>query len=76
MWTMLTLTWDWTDKTATLACGARSRTVPLRTDGKSPFGPSYMHLQTLAAGHDSKGAYFRSFRKTAKPKPTSGNGGK
>ena len=66
MWATLALTWDWTARKATLACGGRTRTFELRTDGKSPFGPSYMHLQTLAEGHDPQGAYFRSFRKTGK----------
>ena len=61
----VTLAWDWTAKTATLSCGGTSRTFQLKTDGKSPFGPSYMHLQTLAEDADPKGAYFRSFRKTA-----------
>jgi hypothetical protein len=65
-WAKLSLAWDWTAKTATLSCGGRTQTFPLKTDGKSPFGPSYMHLQTLAEGHDPKGAYFRSFSKTAK----------
>ena len=66
VWATLALTWDWTARKATLACGGRTRTFELRTDGKSPFGPSYMHLQTLAEGHDPQGAYFRSFRKTGK----------
>ena len=66
VWATLALTWDWTARKATLACGGRTRTYELRTDGKSPFGPSYMHLQTLAEGHDPQGAYFRSFRKTGK----------
>ena len=65
-WATLTLTWDWTAKTATLACGGRTQSFALRTDGKSPFGPSYMHLQTLARDTDAQGAYFRSFRKTAR----------
>ena len=63
-WTALTLVWDWKDGKALLVCGGLSRTLELRTGGLSPFGPSYLHLQTLARETDPKGAYFRAFRKT------------
>ena len=63
-WTTLTLVWDWKSGKAMLVCGL-SRTFELRTGGLSPFGPSYLHLQTLARETDFKGAYFRAFRKTA-----------
>ena len=49
-----------------LACGGLSRMLELRTCGLSPFGPSYLHLQTLARETDPKGAYFRAFRKTVR----------
>lgn len=64
-WTTLTLVWDWKSGKAMLVCGGLSRTFELRTGGLSPFGPSYLHLQTLARETDFKGAYFRAFRKTA-----------
>lgn len=64
-WTNLSLEWDWNAGTAVMECAGRTRTFELRTAGLSPFGPSYMHLQTLARGMDPKGAYFRSFRETA-----------
>ncbi len=64
-WTSLTRVWDWNDGKALLDCSSHTRTLELRTCGLSPFGPSYLHLQTLATETDSKGAYFRSFRKTA-----------
>ena len=68
-WQVVRLSWDWSAGTAELSCSTNgvARALPLRTDGKSPFGPSYLHLQTLATGHDPKGAYFRSFRKVHLP---------
>jgi hypothetical protein len=65
-WAKVTLEWDWKKKTAKLECAGYSKTFPIRTEGLSPFGPSYMHLQTLSEKEDTKGAYFRSFRKTRK----------
>lgn len=67
-WVKLTLVWDWNAKTAELSCGADVKKFTLRTEGFSPFGPSYMHLQTLAEAEDAKGAYFRSFRMRAADK--------
>ena len=56
---------DWKARTATVACGDTRRTFGLKTDGLSPYGPSYMHLQSVAEAHDPKGVYFRSFKMTA-----------
>ena len=64
-WKTLTVTWDWDRKTAHATCGGFSKVITFRTEGLSPFGPSYLHLQTLAKGHDPKGVYFRSFKMTA-----------
>ena len=64
-WKTLAVTWDWERKTAHAACDGFSKDITFRTEGLSPFGPSYLHLQTLAKGHDPKGVYFRSFRMTA-----------
>ena len=70
-WVKLSLTWDWQSGEVYFKCGDIVRKASLRTDGKSPFGPSYIHLQTLAKEHDPKGVYFRSFRKRAIPAPVS-----
>ena len=64
-WKKLSVSWDWKARTATVACGDTRRTFGLKTDGLSPYGPSYMHLQSVAGAHDPKGVYFRSFRMTA-----------
>ena len=65
-WAKIVLTWDWKAKTALLECDGRKKSFMLKTTGFSPFGPSYMHLQTLAEKADPEGAYFRYFRKTAR----------
>ena len=64
-WKTLTVGWDWEKKSAYAACDGVRRDFALRADGLSPYGPSYLHLQTLAEGHDPKGVCFRSFKMTA-----------
>ena len=64
-WTTVSFAWDLDRKTVTVSCEGRSKDLPLRTEGFSPFGVSYLHLQTLAEGHDPKGAYFRWFKMNA-----------
>ena len=68
-WQVVRLSWDWSAGTAALSCSTNgiARTLSLKTEGKSPFGPSYLHLQTLATGHDPKGTYFRFCRKSHPP---------
>ena len=59
-WTKLTVAWDEDAESATVRVGDRVvRKVKLASTPR--FGLSYLHLQTLAEGHDPKGAYFRSF---------------
>jgi len=64
-WAKATFRWDLDAKTVSVACGGHEKVLPLRTEGFSPFGISYLHLQTLAEGHDPKGAYFRWFKMKA-----------
>ena len=61
-WTTVRFRWDLDARTVTVACENHEKELPLRTEGFSPFGISYLHLQTLAEGHDPKGAYFRWFK--------------
>ena len=68
-WKTVTISWDLAAATATLACEGREVSVPLKTDGFSPFGVSYLHLQTLAAAHDPDGVCFRWFKMTGAPRP-------
>ena len=64
-WTTISFSWNLDAATVTVKCDGREKTMPLRTDGFSPFGLSYLHLQTLAKEHDPKGAYFRWFKMNA-----------
>lgn len=64
-WKTVTVSWDLDAATVTVACEGRSATHPLRTSGFSPFGVSYLHLQTLAESNDPRGAYFRWFKMKA-----------
>ena len=63
-WGVVTLTWDLEAGRATLACDGRETSAALKTEGFSPFGVCYLHLQTLAMAHDPQGACFRWFRMT------------
>lgn len=64
-WRTVTLDWDCDAETVVVSCAGNRRTLPLKTEGFSPFGLSYLHLQTRADGHDPKGAYFRWFKMSA-----------
>lgn len=60
-WTKLRLVWDWKAQRATLFANGKETPFTFDTKELSPYGPSYLHVQTRAAGHDPKGTYFRSF---------------
>ena len=61
-WCTVTATWNLDVGTATFACNGK--VFSERKLAWTPrFGLSYLHLQTLAEGTDTKGTYFRSFRK-------------
>ena len=62
-WKKVALEWDFDAKTATLAVDGRRETRTIEPGKFSPFGPCYIHLQTLAEGEDPVGTYFRSFEK-------------
>ena len=62
-WTTVAVEWDMDSGLAVLSCGSTSKRFRLRLDGCSPYGLSYLHLQTLADGEDARGSYFREFRK-------------
>jgi len=64
-WTKVRLQWDWETGTARFTANGVTRDLTFRPQDFSPYGPSYLHIQTRAKGHDPKGAYFRSFRMTA-----------
>ncbi|MBQ3343149.1 MAG: exo-alpha-sialidase [Kiritimatiellae bacterium] len=64
-WTKVKFRWNLDAKTVTVVCEGREKVLPLRTEGFSPFGISYLHLQTMAEGHDPKGTYFRWFKMKA-----------
>lgn len=61
-WTTVTFKWDLAAGTATLTGEGGETKVTLRREGFSPFGVSYLHLQTLATAHDAAGTCFRWFR--------------
>ena len=61
-WSVIAFAWDLDTSTVTVSCDRHEKQLPLKTTGFSPFGVSYLHLQTLAQEHDPKGAYFRWFR--------------
>lgn len=61
-WMTLTLHWDLDKGESTLVCGSVTRTLPLKKEGFSPAGPSYLHIQTLAEKEDRAGTFFREFR--------------
>ncbi|MBR4654821.1 MAG: exo-alpha-sialidase [Kiritimatiellae bacterium] len=68
-WTVARFAWDLDQGTVVFTADGRSTTLPLRKEGFSPFGISYLHLQTLAEGHDPQGAFFRYLRMSATPVP-------
>ncbi len=68
-WRTVTVSWDLAAATVLLTCEGRTATAPLKTSGFSPFGVSYLHLQTLAESHDPKGTYFRWFKMRAAGAP-------
>lgn len=65
-WLVVKFAWNLATKTVTMTANGRERSFPLRTDGFSPAGVSYLHLQTLAESHDPKGTYIRWFKMRAR----------
>lgn len=62
-WADVDVAWDADARTVTLSCGTHREVKPFSLDGFSPAGLSYLHLQTLAEGEDTKGTYFKAFGK-------------
>ncbi len=59
-WHELVVRWNCDARTAEVLLDGRTlRRLPLLADYE--FGPSYLHLQTLASGMDAAGCYFRGF---------------
>jgi hypothetical protein len=65
-WATVRLEWDCATKRAILSCGDAVRELAMDTAAFSAFGPSYLHIQTLAEVQDLKGTYFRELRFNAK----------
>ena len=64
-WVVVTAQWDLDVGTVKLACDGR--VFAERKVSSSPrFGLSYLHLQTLAEGTDTRGSFFRGFEKTVR----------
>ena len=64
-WVVVTAQWDLDVGTVKLACD--DRVFAERKVSSSPrFGLSYLHLQTLAEGTDTRGSFFRGFEKTVR----------
>ena len=61
-WTTVRLEWDCAAKRAVVTCGDAVRELSMDTAAFSAFGPSYLHIQTLAEVQDLKGTYFRELR--------------
>jgi len=61
-WLTLSVEWDVQKGTAVIRCGGMSKEMPLKTDGFSASGPSYLHIQTLAEREDMQGTFFRELR--------------
>ena len=65
-WATVRLEWDCVAKRAVVTCGDDGRELAMDTAAFSAFGPSYLHIQTLAEKEDLKGTYFRELRFNAK----------
>ena len=65
-WATVRLEWDCAAKRAVVTCGDAVRELAMDTAAFSAFGPSYLHIQTLAEKEDLKGTYFRELRFNAK----------
>ena len=69
LWKAVKVAWNLGDATVTLSVDGRETKARLRTEGFSPYGVSYLHLQTLAEGPDAKGTYIRWFKMRATDAP-------
>jgi len=61
-WVEVSVSWNLDAASVVIRCGDREKRLPIKMDGFSPFGLSYLHLQTLATKEDAKGTYFRWFK--------------
>lgn len=65
-WTVVKVSWDRSADTARLSADGAEHVFGMKKDGFSPYGISYLHLQTTAENHDPKGTCFRWFRMKAR----------
>lgn len=61
-WVVVKVAWNRDADTARLSVGGVERVFKMKKDGFSPYGISYLHLQTTAEGHDPVGSCFRWFK--------------
>ena len=60
-WTVVVVSWDCDAGKATVKCATGAEeTLSMRFVPE--YGPSYLHIQTLAKGLDLRGTYFKSFK--------------
>ena len=62
-WHAISVRWDCDSGMAEIVVDGKGVRAERLRDLGSSFGPSYLHLQTLAEDTDPKGSYFRSFTK-------------
>ena len=68
-WKTVKVSWDFAAATVSMSCEGRLTTMPLKKSGFSPFGVSYLHLQTLAEAPDAKGTFIRWIKMRATDAP-------
>ncbi len=66
-WVEVDVCWDLDTKQASFSCDGKIF-AERKLSVLPRFGLSYLHLQTLAEGTDTKGTYFRSFEKLTSTK--------